>query len=77
MEVNIQTKTAIQLFVEPGYLGKVLGMSTSISFVLIPLSLVLAGGMSELFPSFLLPALNGGLLIAGLSLLRLAERGAE
>ena len=77
VEVNIQTKTAIQLFVEPGYLGKVLGMSTSISFVLIPLSLVLAGGMSELFPSFLLPALNGGLLIAGLSLLRLAERGAE
>lgn len=77
VEVNIQTKTAIQLFVEPGYLGKVLGMSTSISFVLIPLSLVLAGGMSELFPSFLLPALNGGLLIVVLSLLWLAERRAE
>lgn len=77
VEVNIQTKTTIQLFVEPGYLGKVLGMSTSISFVLIPLSLVLAGGMSELFPSFLLPALNGGLLIIVLSLLWLAEREAE
>lgn len=74
VDVNIQSKTAIQLFVDPEYLGKVLGMSTSISFVLIPLSLVIAGGMSELWPSFLLPGLNGLLLIAGLVLLRLWER---
>lgn len=77
VDINIQTKTAIQLFVEPGYLGKVLGMSTSISFVLIPLSLVIAGGMSELWPSFLLPGLNGLILIAVLVLLWLLERKEE
>lgn len=74
VDINIQTKTAIQLFVNPEYLGKVLGISTSISFVLIPLSLVIAGGMSEVWPSFVLPGLNGLLLISVLVLLWLCER---
>lgn len=74
VDINIQTKTAIQLFVNPEYLGKVLGISTSISFVLIPLSLVIAGGMSEVWPSFVLPGLNGLLMISVLVLLWLCER---
>lgn len=73
VEVNIKTKTTIQLFVDPDYLGKVFGMSTSISYILIPLSLVIAGGMSELWPSFVLPLLNGLLLIVILFLLWLTE----
>lgn len=74
VDINIKFKTTIQLFVDPDYLGKVLGMSTSISFALIPLSLVLAGGISEIWPSFILPALNGAALIAILTLLWLWEQ---
>ena len=74
VDINIQVKTALQLFIDPAYLGKVLGVSTSISYVLIPLSLVIAGGMSELWPSFTLPLANGLLLIAVLVLLWCAER---
>ena len=66
VDVNIRTKTTLQLFVEPAYLGKVLGISTSISYILIPLSLVLAGGVSECCPAFVLPAANGVLLITAL-----------
>ncbi len=73
VDVNIKTKTTLQLFVDPSYLGKVLGISTSVSYVLIPLSLVIAGGMSELCPSFVLPASNGSLLIAALIFLRAVE----
>lgn len=73
-DINIRTKTTLQLFVNPACLGKVLGISTSISFVLIPLSLVTAGGVSEVCPAFVLPASNGILLIAGLILLWAAER---
>ena len=73
MDVNIRTKTTLQLFVEPAYLGKVLGIFTSISFVLIPLSLVIAGGISEVCPVFVLPAANGLLLIAAPTFLRAAE----
>ena len=76
VDINIKSKTTIQLFVDPDYLGKVLGMSTSISFVLIPLSLVIAGGVSEVWPAFMLPLLNGMLLIAVLALLWLWERKA-
>ena len=73
VDVNIRTKTTLQLFVEPGYLGKILGIFTSISFVLIPLSLVIAGSVLEVCPAFVLPAANGILLIAALALLRAAE----
>lgn len=74
MDINIKTKTTLQSFVDPACLGRVLGISTAISYVLIPLSLVIAGGLSELCPAFVLPALNGVLLIASLVLLRAAER---
>lgn len=66
-------KTTIQLFVDPDYLGKVLGISTSISFILIPLSLVIAGGMTEILPAFVLPMLNGIVLIIVLGILWFAE----
>lgn len=73
VDVNIKTKTTLQIYVEPACLGKVLGVSTSISFVLIPLSLVIAGAVSELCPAFVLPAANGGLLIAALAFLWAVE----
>lgn len=73
VDINIKTKTTIQLFVAPEYLGKVLGMSTSISYILIPLSLVIAGGMLEIWPSFILPMANGILLIVVLFLLWCTE----
>lgn len=73
VDINIKSKTTIQLFVEPAYLGKALGVSTSISYILIPLSLVVGGRMSEIWPSFMLPMLNGILLIAVLVLLWLWE----
>ena len=63
VDINIKTKTTIQLFVDPDCLGKVLGISTSISYILIPLSLVIAGTMSEIWPSFVLPMSNGILLV--------------
>lgn len=73
VDINIKTKTTIQLFVDPDYLGKVLGMSTSISYILIPLSLVIAGSVSEICPSFVLPLINGMLLIIVLAFLWLVE----
>lgn len=77
VDINIKTKTTIQLYVEPDYLGKVLGMSTSISYILIPLSLVIAGGMTELLPSFVLPLSNGILLVVILALLWSLDRKPE
>lgn len=74
VDINIKTKTTIQLFVDPDYLGKVLGISTSISFILIPLSLVIAGGMTEILPAFVLPMSNGILLVVILVLLWSIDR---
>lgn len=74
VDINIKTKTTIQLFVDPDYLGKVLGISTSISYILIPLSLVIAGGMTEILPAFVLPMSNGILLAVILVLLWSIDR---
>lgn len=74
VDINIKSKTTMQLFVDPDYLGKVLGMSTSISYILIPLSLVIAGTMSEIWPSFVLPMSSGILLVVALILLWLIDR---
>ena len=74
VDINIKAKTTIQLFVDPDYLGKVLGMSTSISYILIPLSLVIAGAMSEIWPSFVLPMSNGILLAIVLIVLWSVDR---
>lgn len=73
VDINIKTKTTIQLFVDSDYLGKVFGMSTSISYILIPLSLVIAGSVSEIWPSFVLPLTNGILLISALAFLWLID----
>lgn len=75
VDINIQTKTTLQLFVEPAFLGKVLGISTAISYVLIPLSLVIAGGLSEVWPAFLLPLASGGMLLMANVVLWGMERG--
>ena len=77
VDINIQVKTTLQLFIDPAYLGKVLGISTSISYILIPLSLVIAGAVSEIWPAFVLPLLSGAVLIAVLSLLNLAAGRPE
>lgn len=74
VDINIKAKTTIQLFVDPDYLGKVLGMSTSISYILIPLSLVITGAMSEIWPSFVLPMSNGILLVIVLIILWSVDR---
>ena len=73
-DINIRVKTTIQLSACPGCLGKVLGISTFISYILIPLSLVIAGVMSEVLPAFVLPMLSGSLLITVLTFLRLWEQ---
>ncbi len=75
VDINIKAKTAIQLFVDPDCLGKVLGMSTSISYILIPFSLVIAGAMSEIWPAFVLPMSNRALLVVILILLWSMDRG--
>lgn len=76
VDINIQTKTTLQLYVDSAYLGKVLGFSTSISYILIPLSLIIGGIATEILPSYLLPAISGALLIAALGILRLTEKDA-
>jgi len=75
VDINIQTKTTLQLFVEPAFLGRVLGISTAISYVLIPLSLVIAGGLSEVWPAFALPLASGGMLLMANVVLWGVERG--
>lgn len=74
VDINIQTKTTLQIYVEPSYLGKVLGVSTSISYLLIPLSLVAGGAAMEIWPAWLLPAVSGALLIAVTGCLKLTSQ---
>lgn len=73
VDINIQTKTTMQIYVDSAYLGKVLGFSTSLSYILIPLSLLLGGAAAEVWPAYLLPAISGALLLAALGLLKLPE----
>lgn len=62
--INVKTITTFQLYVDECLRGKVLGTLTSISYILIPLSLILAGLATEFWPPYMLPAVSGGLLIA-------------
>lgn len=62
--INIKTITTFQLYVDDRLRGKVLGTLTSISYILIPLSLILAGLATEFWPPYMLPAASGGLLLA-------------
>ena len=71
VDINIQTKTTMQIHVDRAYLGKVLGFSTSLSYILIPRSLILGGAAAEVWPSYLLPAISGALLLAALGVLKL------
>lgn len=73
VDINIQTKTTLQIYVDSSQLGKALGVSTAISYILIPLSLIIGGIMVEIWPAYLLPAVSGVLLISTLGLLKLAE----
>jgi len=71
VSINIKTVTTFQLYVDENLRGKVLGTMTAMSYILIPLSLVLAGAASEVWPVWLLPATSGGLLLLGLGGLKL------
>lgn len=71
VSINIKTVTTFQLYVDENLRGKVLGTMTAMSYILIPLSLVLAGAASEVWPAWLLPATSGGLLFLGLGGLKL------
>lgn len=73
VDINIQTKTTLQIYVDSSHLGKALGVSTTISYILIPVSLIIGGIMTEIWPAYLLPAVSGGLLIFVLGLLKLME----
>jgi len=69
--INIKTVTTFQLYVDQNLLGTALGTMTAMSYILIPISLVLAGAASEVWPVWLLPAASGGLLLLGLGGLKL------
>lgn len=71
--INVKTVTTLQLYTDERLRGQVLGTMHAMSYVLIPVSLVLAGAASEVWPIWLLPALSGGLLVLGIGGLRLAE----
>lgn len=71
VSINIKTVTTFQLYVDANLRGKVLGTMTAMSYILIPLSLVLSGAASEVWPVWLLPAASGGLLLLGLGGLKL------
>lgn len=71
VDINIQTKTTMQIYVDSAYLGKVLGFSTSLSYILIPLALLLGGAAAEVWPAYRLPAISGALLLTALGLLKL------
>lgn len=73
VSINIKTITTFQLYVCDSLRGKVLGTLTSISYILIPLSLILAGLATEFWPSYMLPAVSGGLLIVILGGMYLME----
>lgn len=71
VSINIKTVTTFQIYVDANLRGKVLGTMTAMSYILIPLSLMLAGAASEIWPVWLLPAASGGLLLLGLGGLKL------
>ena len=65
-KTQIKTITTFQLYVDDSIRGKVLGTLTAMSYILIPLSLILAGMATELWPAYVLPAVSGGLLLVSL-----------
>jgi len=77
VSINIKTVTTFQLYVDENLRGKVLGIMTAMSYILIPLSLVQAGAASEVWPAWLLPAVSGGLLLWGLGGLKLMAMMAD
>lgn len=62
--INVKTITTFQLHVDDYLRGKVLGTLTAMSYILIPVSLILAGITTEFWPAYLLPAVSGVLLLA-------------
>ena len=64
--INVKTITTFQLYVDDSVRGKVLGTLTAVSYILIPLSLILAGMATEFWPAYVLPAVSGGLLLVSL-----------
>ena len=64
--INIKIITTVQLFVDDSLRGKVLGTLTAMSYILIPVSLILAGMATEFWSAYVLPAVSGGLLLVAL-----------
>lgn len=74
VSINLKTVTTFQLHVPDTYRGKALGMMTSLSYILIPFSLILSGIITEVSKaSYLLPLGSGTLLLAALLLLKLSQ----
>lgn len=72
VSINLKTITTLQLHVPDAYRGKALGIMTSLSYILIPFSLMISGIVTELSAaSFLLPMGSGILLLAALLLLKI------
>lgn len=71
--INVKTITTFQLYVDDCLRGKVLGTLTAMSYILIPVSLILAGMATELWPAYMLPAVSGGLLLVTLAGVRLMD----
>lgn len=57
--INIKTITTFQLFVDDRLREKVLGTLTAMSYILIPVSLILAGMATEFWPAYTLPVVSG------------------
>lgn len=71
--INVKTITTFQLYVDDCLRGKVQGTLTAMSYILIPVSLILAGMATEFWPAYTLPAVSGGLLLVALGGVRLMD----
>lgn len=74
VSINLKTVTTFQIHVDHTYRGKVLGIMTGLSYILIPISLLLAGLIAELYSFYILPFASGSLLLLMLGMLYLSSR---
>lgn len=78
VSINVKIVTTFQLYVDDRLRGKVLGTLTAISYILIPVSLILAGMVTEFWPAYMLPGVSGGVLLVLLGGMRLIDgKGSE
>lgn len=75
--VNIRVLTAVQVFICDEHRGKAHGVMTGFSYILMPISLIFAGRVSETVPPFALPAFCGISLTLSMVALRLLGQARE